>query len=54
MFIIIIIIIIISIVIIISIMYTRYHLMFDIGGAIKRGEWRVLANKYDSFITCQP
>lgn len=35
------------------IIYTRYHLRFDIGGEIKR-EWRILANKYDSFITCQP
>jgi hypothetical protein len=35
------------------IIYTRYHLRFDIGGEIKR-EWRILADKYNSFITCQP
>jgi hypothetical protein len=34
-----------------SIMYTR-HIMFYIGG--ERGEWRILANKYDSLITCHP
>jgi hypothetical protein len=37
-----------------SIIHTGYHLMFDSDGEIKRGDWKILANKYDTFITCQP